>query len=395
MKRLLLVIAAILAVAAGLRAQRADTVVSLVNFYPGPVFYELEGHTVLRITFPDGRDTAVSWGLFDFSTDDFLYRFVKGETDYQCGAIPWQLCLDSYRAQHRRAVEHRLNFTPEQTRRLVGLVATNLRPGNRVYRYNYVKDNCATRPLRLIELAAGDTVLLPPSVLESQSSWPVTYRYAMRRFHRNYPWYQFGIDLALGSGIDKPIDSRATTFAPALLDEQIAHATAGGRRLVESTQVVLDYPPYGAEEGPTPWYLTPLFVCCLVLAAATVLTVRDLRRRRVTRWFDAVLFGIFGLAGLVLTFLIFVSVHEATSPNWLYAWLNPLCFIPTVFIWLKKYKKVVLSYQIANFVVLLAMLCAWPWIPQSANVAFLPLVLADMLRAASYISVTYKRLHAA
>ena len=43
--------------------------------------------------------------------------------------------------------------------------------------------------------------------------------------------------------------------------------------------------------------------------------------------FDTIYFNIAGLAGLLLTFLIFVSVHYATSPNWLYLWLNPLCFI--------------------------------------------------------------------
>lgn len=368
--------------------QRGDTTVSIVNFYPGGVFYELEGHTALRMRFPDGRDMAVSWGLFDFNTDNFLYRFVKGETDYQCGAAPWGWFEDTYRAQGRRAVEHTLDFTPEQTRRLVELVADNLRPENRTYRYNYVKDNCATRPLRLVELAAGDSIKLAPAPAEAWP-WPeVTFRNVMRRYHRNYPWYQFGIDLALGSGIDYPLDRREMSFAPAELDHQLREATAGGRKLVKRTDVLLDFAPDNAVEPPTPWYLTPMAVCTLVLVIAVGLTVRDLRRRKVTRWFDAALFGIFGLAGCLLTFLIFVSVHEATSPNWLYLWLNPLCLIPAALIWIKSCRKAVMSYQIINFAVLTAMCAAWWWIPQSANAAFAPLILADALRALSYVVIT-------
>jgi hypothetical protein len=104
-----------------------------------------------------------------------------------------------------------------------------------------------------------------------------------------------------------------------------------------------------------------------------------------------VLFAVYGVAGLLLTFLIFVSTHEATSPNYLYAWLNPLCFIPPIFIWLKKGKMLVYYYQIANFAVLLLLMLAWYFIPQSANPAFFPLILAGFLRSASYISITRTR----
>jgi hypothetical protein len=97
-----------------------------------------------------------------------------------------------------------------------------------------------------------------------------------------------------------------------------------------------------------------------------------------------------GLAGCLIAFLIFVSVHEATSPNWLFVWLNPLCLIPTIFIWLKNCKKLVLSYQIANFVALFLLSALWGFLPQTANAAFLPLILGDAMRAASYIILNRK-----
>ncbi|MCM1037284.1 MAG: DUF4105 domain-containing protein [Bacteroides sp.] len=390
-RRLTLLVIAWLATWAAASAAPSDTTVSIVNVYPGRIFYELEGHSALRITMP-GADMAVSWGQFDFNTDDFLYRFVKGETDYCVALIPWDRFVAAYARDGRRIVERRLDFDAAQRHRLLALVTDNLRPENAVYRYNYVKDNCATRPLRLVELAAGDTLRLAPSAAEAWSSaWPVTYRNVMRHFHRNYPWYQLGIDLCLGSGVDYQLDRRETTFAPALLDGQIESATAGGRRIVGDSIVWVDTAPDAAVEPPTPWYLTPAAVFALVLAAMAALTVRDLRRRRVTRWADAVLYGIFGLAGLLLTFLIFISVHEATSPNWLYLWLNPLCLLVPALLWSRRGRRLLIGYHALNLLLLAVMTIGWPWLPQSTNPALWLLVAADALRSASYIAVTRRR----
>lgn len=397
MKRLLAIVVASLLLAlplpAAAAAMRADTVVSIVTLYPGPDIYELEGHTALRLQLPGGGDIAVNFGLFDFDSPNFVYRFVSGQTDYMAGAMPWQPFFESYRRQGRRVVEQEIALDAAGKERLLRLVADNLRPENRSYRYNYVLDNCATRPLRLVELAMADSILPGPAPMEAQSSLPPTFRNSMRYYHSRYPWYQFGIDLALGSGIDRPITRREECFAPASMAAQLATAvTASDRRpVVAATRVLNDVAPDAALQPPTPWYLSPLAVFSLLFAVALLISVGDLRRGRMTalsRAFDTLLFGALGLTGCVLAFLIFVSVHEATSPNWLFAWLNPLCLLPCVMLWLKKGKNVLMWYQIINFAVLLVFVILWPFIPQSANVAFLPIVGAEMLRAATYIRLT-------
>jgi len=387
--RLILVILFSIALGLQLRAQSCDTVVSLLTCAPGSEIYELEGHTAIRIKSPQ-LDAVVSYGVFDFHAPNFVYRFVKGETDYMAAAIPWQFFAKEYEMSHRRVDEQVLNLTQAQTRKLVGLIEENLLPQNRTYRYNYVKDNCATRPLLMIEKAIEDSLTLGHTVYDVQP-YPASFRDVMRSYHKNYPWYQFGIDLALGSGIDYPLSSREYSFAPLLLEQQIAGATVGGSHLAQEARVVISDNGVDPVNGPTPFYLTPLFVCWLVLALLVWVTVRDNRRGKVTKWVDAVYFGIMGLAGLLLTFLIFVSVHEATSPNYLYIWLNPFCLIPAIFIWLKNCKKVVLSYQIINFAAVLILCLGWWWIPQSANAAFLPLVLGDLLRSASYIRLNLSK----
>lgn len=365
-------------------ATAPDTIISFVNFYPGAEVYELEGHSALRVRTPF-TDVAVSYGMFDFNSPNFLYRFVKGETDYCVGIIPWEFAEREYISGNRAINEHVLNLDSRQKQRLMELLAENLRPENRVYRYNYVLDNCATRPLAIVEKALGDSIVLSMAPADVGPS----FRSSMRHYHRNYPWYQFGIDLCLGSGIDRPVSNREKSFAPVTLDHMLASATAGGKPLVSETRIIFDAPADAAVLEPTPWYLTPLFVCCVIFVAVALMTVRDVRRRRVTRWVDSVLFGVFGIEGCVLTFLIFVSVHEATSPNWLYLWLNPLCLIAAVGVWIKSARKLVMWYQIVNFAVVAGLCMAWPLTGQSANPAFVPLAAAGLMRSASYVYITY------
>lgn len=369
-------------------AMTADTTVSFAIFMPGPDIYELEGHAALRLSMPQG-DFAVSFGTYDFEQPNFVYHFVKGETDYWTTVMPWDIFISPYLRQGRAIYNLQLDLTPAQVRAVVDTTEIYLLPENRTYRYNYVKDNCATRPLSILEKALGPRLKLGKvgSVGDEDLK---TFRTVMRHYHSNYPWYQFGIDLALGSGIDYEISAHEQNFAPVLLLEQLQGATIDGHPLVKQSRQ-LNPGAVDATLDGTPWLLSPMAVALLVLLATIVLTIRDVRRRRVTRWFDAALFGIFGLAGCLLTFLIFVSVHEATSPNYLYLWLNPLCLIPAIFIWIKKLKKVVLCYQIANFVVVFAMAISWPWLPQSLNTAFIPLILSDLIRSASYIYLTHSR----
>ncbi len=391
MKRLLLFITLLSGMLCA-PAQQSDTLVSLVTCYPGHDIYELEGHTALRVRLNDSTDVAVHWGLFDFDAPNFVYRFVKGETDYMCGEMPWNFFVEEYRLQGRRLDEQVLNLSPVEKQRIVAMLQLNLLPQYRVYRYNYVKDNCATRPMQIIQAAVGDSLRPGPCLFDTWSR-PTSFRDVMRFYHKNYPWYQFGIDLALGAGIDYPLQPAEYAFVPLLLEQQIDGATIAGRHLAAKARTVVDFPADNVTAGPTPWYLTPMAVCWTVFALLLWATVRDIRRRRVTKWVDATYFGILGMAGLLLTFLIFVSVHEATSPNFLFIWLNPFCIIPVIFIWLKNGYKVVFCYQIINFAAVFIGLACWWWLPQSANAAFLPLVLGDLMRAGSYISLNYKNIH--
>jgi hypothetical protein len=372
----------------GTYALPTDTIISMETFYPGADVYELEGHSAIRVTTPR-EDVAVSYGMFDFNSPNFIYRFVKGETDYWVAALPWAIFEQAYTRQGRRIVEQQLNITAEQKNRLIALIKDNLQPQNRVYRYNYVKDNCATRPLNIVEAALGDSIVLSKpttvGIADNQS-----FRSMMTFYHRNYPWYQFGIDLALGNGIDYTLANREKAFAPIALTEQLENATVGGKKLVAKTNIINDVDAMSAEEDATPWMLTPVVVFTILLLIVAAISVRDVKRKRLTASLDSIFYGVIGVTSLLLTFLIFVSTHEATSPNWLYLWINPLCFIAAVGVWIKPAQKLVKCYQIINFALLLVFVVVWICGVQHFNIAILPIVAANLIRSACFLLVTQK-----
>lgn len=372
----LIVVFALGAVAA--RAER--TYVSLLTCRPGGDIYELEGHSGLRINTPGVSDVVVNWGLFDFNSPNFVYRFVKGETDYQAGVMPTEWFVEMYRRDGRAVFEQDLALDSAETARLVALVERNLMPENRVYRYNYVKDNCATRPLAIVERAIGDSLRLGPS-----GNTDETFREVMRSFHKNYPWYQFGIDLALGSGVDYRISEREKGFAPELLAPMMKGAVRkDGRPIVKDEGYISGSERMNAVEGPTPWILGPEFVGWMLLAVSLLVSALQLVGLPIGgRIFDTVYYFTAGTAGLIIAFLIFVSVHEATSPNWLLLWLNPLCFIGVVATWLKTGKRLENWWQCINFALLIALTVIFLTGVQSPNPAFWPMIGADAVRSAS------------
>lgn len=131
-----------------------------------------------------------------------------------------------------------------------------------------------------------------------------------------------------------------------------------------------------------------MFWCNLVLVVSVGVSAAQIRRKSpgvAAKIFDTLFYLVMGLTGCVIIFLVVISVHEATSPNWLLLWLNPLCFIPIIAVWVKRMEKLLFSYQILNFASLITLLVLFCCGVQSPNAAFIPLIVADGVRALSCI----------
>lgn len=364
--------------------KRDSIVVSLLTAWPGPEVYQLCGHSAIRIRGAE-VDSVWNYGVFNFDEPNFVYRFVKGETDYMLVGYPTMWFMPEYLSEGRKVLEQDLNLTQDEAWKLRSLLQTEALPQNRTYRYNYVKDNCATRITDRLAQATDARLIFPDTIAYG------TFRREMRAFHRDYPWYQFGIDLALGSGLDRELRANEEMFAPTVMSDRYAKATlSDGRRLVSDTRQLT--PDSGHATMPaTPWYLTPNFwsaICFILMAAFSVFMAW---KRRILRWLYCLWFALIGLGGCIIAFLVFASDHEATSPNMLLLWLNPLQLIVAVCVWWPRTHWPVDIMAWYNIVVLGILLIIWPFQLQSANPAFFPLMGATLALSIVYAILDYKQ----
>ena len=361
--------------------------ISLITCEPGPEIFELYGHQAIRVSRPD-RDQVYNYGVFDFNAPGFVYRFVKGETDYMCEAVPTWYFLHEYERRGSKVTEQVLNLTPAEASRLAALLDYDADPVHSTYRYKYCTNNCATRVLDRLDEALGYPVAYPDGAPEN-----ATYRDAIRKYNEGYPWYQLGIDLALGSGIDRPVSAREKMFVPLVLKESARGARkADGSPLVGREVTLL--PGQGdMRQAPTPAYMTPLAASCLLLLVALWIAYVCFRRASAGRFavpagakiFASIWLLITGLAGCLVWFLVFVSVHEATSPNLLAWWLTPLALALIPFVWLRGRRGRALASALFTLyaVAVLGLLCAWPLLPQNTNEALFPLMFVSLIVAAT------------
>ncbi|MCM1377522.1 MAG: DUF4105 domain-containing protein [Prevotella sp.] len=358
---------------------------SIITCYPGAEIYELCGHSALRIrgVANNGEeiDSVWNYGVFDFNEPNFIGRFVKGETDYMLAGYPFSWFMPEYVHTGRRVVEQDLNLSDEQVRKLRKLLQIEQMPQNRKYRYNYVRDNCSTRIIDRLRQATSDSILLADSVRYS------SFREVMRAYHRNYPWYQFGIDLALGQGIDAKLQRDQQLFAPMEMMTDVRNAKLrDGRPLVKSERLLNEGTPE-ASDGPTPWYLTPMAASIALLLLTITVCIIDIRHKRISRWLWAVYYGLAGLGGCLIYYLVFESSHDSTSPNHLIFWLNPLQLLILAGLWSRVGRKIVSILSWGNIAVTGLLLISWPFQPQSANIAVFPLMAANILLSGTWVYV--------
>lgn len=341
--------------------------VSLITCWPGSEIYELCGHEAIRVR-GEGIDSVWNYGLFSFRQPNFVYRFVKGETDYMVGGYPWQWFMPEYVERGSRVEEQDLNLTQAEARQVLANLRKNALPENSTYRYNYVRNNCATRIVDVLEESVGQRIVVDDR--PEYGSW----RNEMRAYHKNYPWYQFGIDLALGNGLDGQSDGRSEMFVPVEMNKRIATSHfADGRQVVGDSRV-LNQGRDDAVDGPTRSWLSPFFVSGVALLLSLCVVVIQGIRKKIYRIVYSFWFALIGLAGCVVTFLVFFSSHEAVSPNVLIIWLNPLQLIMAVTVWFRGLRQFNRLLMTLDCVAVGGLLMAWPLQLQSANPAFFPLM---------------------
>ena len=350
--------------------------------------YAIFGHTAIRVQDPINQfDIVFNYGLFSFDSPNFIFRFIKGETDYMVGAESFDRYIAEYKSRGVGVTEQKLNITQQEKQKIFDALAINSLPQNRVYRYNYFYDNCSTRPRDIIENNIDGSIHYNPT------NKTQTYRDLIHECVESKPWVRFGIDLVIGADADKKITDRQKDFLPLYLLSAYNQATIkntdGSNRSLLSEQVNLFTAHQYDISEPID---RPLIAGSILLVLTVIISILSYKKNQllIGRVFDTIVFATAGIAGCIIFFLMYFSVHPCTNPNWNIIWLNPLQLIFAFFFLINLLSKYVYYYHFINFAALILLLLAWFLIPQYLELAFMPYILSLCLRSGMNV-LQYKK----
>ena len=362
---------------------------SLITCSPGPQIYALFGHTAIRLVDPArGLDIVFNYGMFNFNKPNFYLKFIQGATDYELGAYETKYFLPEYRERNSSVTEQMLNLTTVEKQQLADALFVNYQPENREYRYNFVYDNCSTRPRDKILSVIKDKVVY------DYVSEPQTFRNWVGTYTGENTWAKFGIDMLLGREADELSTRWSSMFLPEVLCREfgavkiIAH-DGTTRSLVNAEKIIV---PRQDSIVKTNFLQLPITVTLTVLLLGVFLIFYEKRRKKYFKIIDSVLLIVSGLAGVIIFYLMFFSVHPLVHSNFNLLWCNPLNVLVGLLLWNRKLRSVINYFQLANVLLFFGALLVFVLSVQALNVAFIPLIVLLLVRSVNWIMKKSKQL---
>ena len=350
----------------------SDISVSLLTAAPGEEIYAVFGHNGIRVRIDSfDHDAVYNYGTFSFNQPNFVANFARGKMNYFLSVSSYNDFMYSYMKENRGIREQVFELDSTQTMFMVRFLERNAKPDSCHYRYNFFLDNCATRIRDLVQKTFPEMSL--PESLETP-----TYRDLIHRYLHEHPWGRFGIDIGLGLPTDQKTGIFEQMFLPDYLSDVYARILYNGHPIMKETATIFipdtNRPPAIQPAGP----ITPVVVCCLILALATLF----LYVRKGARIFDFTLFFVVGLTGLLVTFLWFFTKHGFTQNNLNIIWALPTHAVMAFFLLTnKRNNSFARKYFLTTAIIAMLLIIAWVFLPQRLNPALIPLVLAIALRA--------------
>lgn len=378
---ILLLIALCQGISAQSRVLSPMAQISLLTCAPGEELYSAFGHSGIRVYDPIlDIDTVYNYGTFDFDPPGFYVKFARGKLNYRIDKEPYDYFQRLYRYLNRSFSEQVFNLDSTQRQAYYAYLEYTFRPENRYYLYDFFFDNCATRiPDGLLTVLGDSLELYAP-----EESSGMTFRECIDGYLGNLSWADYGIDLALGSVIDREMTNRQQTFHPDYLASYMdqAQIIRAGKpaSFISRKQMVYESPN---PQTPTPWFLKPVFLTGLLLAGLIFYTIRSWKRKQLRYPVDGLFFILVGLGGLVLFLLWFGTEHTTTKANFNLLWLMPVHLILAPLLFRSYPPRWLNIWFLISTVCSMMALVGWPLMPQSFSIAFLPLMLAVFLRSAA------------
>lgn len=351
--------------------------ISLLTCAPGAELYSTFGHTALRIQDTTrGTDLVYNYGTFNFDDPDFYIKFVRGKLDYFLSVDPFPQFMYEYQMTQRSVQEQELNVSCRDKQQIINVLNINMQGANRLYKYDFIYDNCTTRVRDLIFHSLIGISIKNKLVPQGTTARNLIHNYLDKG---GEPWSKLGIDILLGAKLDKPVDNNVAMFLPDILLRGTDSATINSMQpIVRQKQTLLN--------AATPIEYTgkyvPLIVftiVCILIAALYFLP--NPKVKTICRFIDSFLLYLTGLLGLFLIFMWWGTDHRMTKDNFNLLWALPTNIIAVLFLW--KGPQWLRSYFYVAFVLTALLLIGWWWLPQELNISLVPFVFLMLFRYGS------------
>jgi hypothetical protein len=208
--------------------------------------------------------------------------------------------LWQYDYEGRGVVEQIIDLTQEQKNEIMERLIYLYRPENRYYLYSFLFKNCTTELRDILE----NYVELPTGTEDKN------FRELINGYVRESKWTRAGINLILGSNLDRVISLREGMFLPDKLFDGLSES-ADFKELMPRKETSVS--------KPTNFFISPLFISIIIF----LLTVAS-RFIRVLRPVQDIVLVLSALLGLVLTGIIIMTDHIELHANYNLLWCNPI-----------------------------------------------------------------------
>ena len=338
--------------------------------------YSAFGHSGIR--FKDdslGLDYFYNYGIFDFDQPNFYLNFLNGKLFYMVGRFDFNQAKKHYLSENRYVKEQVLNLTASQKNKFLAYLENNLKDENKFYMYNYVYNNCATKIRDVID------VVLDNNIIYKENFSELSIRNLMDLYLGQQEWGDLGIDICLGSEIDKKSNYYSSMFLPDFLYNSLEEATlSDGSKIIYKT-----YISEPATINEKYYFTTPFNFFFLLLIVTLFISFKELKYGLRYNYYDFLLYFFTGIIGCLITYLWFFTDHLSAN-NFNIIWAIPLNLFISFFLFNNKFNLIINYYFIYYISSLLILFIFWGFLPQELNGSLVIFLLILLIRSCAIIN---------
>lgn len=322
--------------------------VSILTCGTGPESYAMYGHTGIRIQDPaTGIDVVYNYGAFDFSTPNFIGRFVKGDLQYFVTNGSYIDFYYNYQSENREIIEQKLALSSAQINQLFQQLNASVYSDDRFYTYKFIDRNCTTMVVDKINSTLGK------EYIKSATS-ALSYREILYPYMSDF-YLKLGIQLIFGAKVDEPA---TRLFLPYEFKKSLTQTTFKGQPISTSAETILK-----ANKTSIPFaFWNSIYSLIGVLFLFALLG---------KKWIQICYFTTSGVLGVFFALVGLYSLHEEILWNYNILLFNPLLVAYAWFFWKGNTKtskllaKIILGCLVVYIVYMLDKIhlqIVWPFI---------------------------------